>query len=393
MQNWYGGAPAWRGFGSAASIVAGCWALSGAAAQSATSVAGVVTDAVGSPIFEAHVGIDGMATTALTDSLGRFRISGVRPGEAVVRARRLGFTPTAASIVVPTGGLDRVSIRLTALATVLAPVPVRARGGEFTGRLAGYYERLSKRGGGQFITRERIDRENPRMLTQLLERTPGITSTRIRAGGRGIRMRGRNCWPLVYMDGIPMPAGEVDLDAFPPQTLHGIELYLGSTGAPARYTHVRDLSSCGTVLLWSRGPDTDPITRTPRSSTHLEQLVASLAVYPADKVDSPARPAGDRDLEVVYPQALLASKVGGTVIAEYVVGRDGRVEQGTFGIVSSPHPLFTDAVRHTVTRASYVPAMLGGAAVRQLIQQPFEFAPEAPASAGGAARVGVRDGN
>ncbi len=333
-----------------------------------------------------------MATTALTDSLGRFRISGVRLGDAIVRARRLGFTPAAASIVVPAGGLDGVSIRLPALATVLAPVPVRARGGEFTGRLAGYYERLAK-GGGHFITRERIDRENPRMLTQLLERSPGITSTRIRAGGRGIRMRGRNCWPLVYMDGIPMPAGEVDLDAFPPNSLHGIELYLSGTGAPARYTHVRDASSCGTVLLWSRGPDTDPITRTPRSSTHLEQLVASLAVFTADKVDSPAQLAGGRDLEVAYPQALLASKVGGTVIAEYVVGRDGRVEQGTFGIVSSPHPLFTEAVRHTVSRASYVPAIRGGAAVRQLIQQPFEFLPELAGASGGTSRVGARDGN
>ena len=45
-------------------------------------------------------------------------------------------------------------------------------------------------------------------------------------------MRGRTCWPLVWIDGTPMPAGEVDLDAFSPSTIQGIELYLGSTTAP-----------------------------------------------------------------------------------------------------------------------------------------------------------------
>jgi TonB family protein len=363
--------------------------LASDAGAQATHVAGTVRDALGAPIIEAHVGVDGMASTTLTDSLGRFRISGVPVGAAIVRARRLGFTPASASLIVPTSGLDGVAVRLTALPTVLTPVPVRARGADFSGRLAGYYDRLSRGGHGQFITRERIDRENARMLTQLLERVPGVSSTRIRAGGRSVRLRGRNCWPLVWIDGTPMPAGEVDLDAFPPNSLHGIEIYLGSTGAPMKYTHVRDMSSCGTILLWSRGPDTDPIVRTPRTSTYLEQLVANSSVFTADKVDTPARLRTGEVLEVTYPQALLAAKVGGTVIAEYVIGYDGRIEPGTFGIVSSPHPLFTEAVRQAVTRAFYTPAVRQGSSVRQLVQQPFEFTPESPRSGGGAATGSV----
>lgn len=356
-------------------------------AQGTTHVSGVVTDATGAPIVEAQVGVDGMIATTATDSIGRFRVSGVVPGNAVIRARRLGFTPNQASIVVPRSGLDAVSIRLNPLATLLAPTQVRGKAVEFTGRLAGYYERLSKGGSGQFITRERIDRENPRMLTQLLSRSPGITTNRIRGGGTGVRMRGRNCWPLVWLDGMVMPAGEVDLDAFPPNTIHGIELYLGSTTAPARYIHVRDYSSCGTILLWSRGPDTDPITRTPRTSAFLEQLVASLSVYTADKVDEAARPRMPGPLNVAYPAALLASRTGGTVIAEFVVGPGGRVEANTFGVVSSPHPLFTEAVREAVVRADYVPAVRAGVPVRQLVQQPFEFSPE-PARAAPSAQAG-----
>ncbi|CAN5228472.1 hypothetical protein BH23GEM2_BH23GEM2_14260 [soil metagenome] len=358
-----------------------CALPSAAGAQGTTYVSGIVADAAGAPIVEARVGVDGMAYTTVTDSVGRFRITGVRPGDAVVRARRLGFAPTEASIVVPQSGLDAVSIRLTALPTLLATTPVRARAVEFTGRLAGYYERLAKGGAGQFITRERIDRENPRMLTQLLQRSPGVTASRIRGGGMGVRMRGRNCWPLVWLDGVVMPAGEVDLDAFPPNSIHGIELYLGSTTAPAKYIYLRNASSCGTILLWSRGPDTDPITHTPRTSAFLEQLVASLSVFTADKVDEGARLSRPDPLIVDYPPALLASRTGGTVIAEFVVGSGGRVEANTFGVVSSPHPLFTEAVRQAIVRAAYVPAVRNGAAVRQLVQQPFEFSPEPARSA------------
>lgn len=356
-------------------------------AQGTTHVSGVVTDAAGAPIVEAQVGVDGMIATTATDSIGRFRVSGVAPGNAVIRARRLGFAPNTATIVVPRTGLDAVSIRLTALPTLLAPTQVRARTVEFTGRLAGYYERLSRGGSGQFITRERIDRENPRMLTQLLSRSPGVTTNRMRGGGNGVRMRGRNCWPLVWIDGVVMPAGEVDLDAFPPNSIHGIELYLGSTTAPARYIHLRGASSCGTILLWSRGPDTDPVTHTPRTSAILEQLVASLSVYTADKVDEAARLSAPGTLNVVYPPALFASRTGGTVIAEFVVGPGGRVEAGTFGVVSSPHPLFTEAVRDAVVRAAYIPAVRNGVPVRQLVQQPFEFSPE-PARSAPSAQAG-----
>jgi TonB family protein len=370
-----------------------CALASSGNAQGTVSVSGIVTDAAGAPIVEARVGVDGMSFTTATDSVGRFRVQGVSPGNAVIRARRLGFAPAEAAIVVPQSGLDAVSIRLTALPTLLASTRVRAKGVEFTGRLAGYYERLAKGGPGQFITRERIDRENPRMLTQLLQRSPGVTATRMRGGGMGVRLRGRNCWPLVWLDGIVMPAGEVDLDAFPPNSIQGIELYLGSTTAPAKYVYLRNMSSCGTILLWSRGPDTDPITRTPRTSEFLEQLVASLSVYTADKVDTQARLSTPDQLTVTYPPSLFASRTGGTVIAEFVVGQGGRVEANTFGVVSSPHPLFTEAVRDAIVRAAYVPAVRNGVPVRQLVQQPFEFQPEQERSAPAAQASDGRSGS
>jgi TonB family protein len=266
-----------------------------------------------------------------------------------------------------------VSIRLTAVAATLPPVVVHPTRVHFTGRLAGYYERLQKRSGGYFITREQIDRENPRMLGQLLQHVPGVTAIRGRGRASGIRLRGRSCWPLVWIDGIPMPSGEVDLDSFPPTTIHGIELYLGSTTAPARYTYTRDISSCGTILLWSRGPDTDPIVSAPTPSVDLEALVAQLAIFNADQVDRRAALDTTRLLELSFPPPLFAAGIRGLVIAEFVVDTAGKVEDGTVGIVSSTAPLFTEAVRVALESASYMPALKGGRPVRQLVQQPFEF--------------------
>jgi len=211
------------------------------------------------------------------------------------------------------------------------------------------------------------------MLKQLLRHVPGITEVRGRGASSGIRMRGRTCWPLVWMDGIPMPAGEVDLDAFPPSTIHGIELYLGSTTAPTRYTFTRDASSCGTILIWSRGVDTDPINGQPAPVSELERLVAGSSVFTPDQVDRQATLDERQPLELGFPPALFAAGTRGLVVAEFVIDSLGRVENETIGIVSSTHPLFTEAVRSALVNATYVPAIKQGQAVRQIVQQPFDF--------------------
>jgi TonB family protein len=178
----------------------------------------------------------------------------------------------------------------------------------------------------------------------------------------------------VWIDGTAMPSGDVDIDTFSPSTIHGIEIYLGSTTAPARYTYNRDISSCGTILIWSRGPDTDPISRPPTPSVDLEALVAKLAVYNADQVDRRAHLDSTRLLELGFPPALYAAGVKGLVVAEFVVDTAGQVEDGTLGIVSSTAAPFTEAVRVALETAAYVPAVKDGRRVRQLVQQPFEFA-------------------
>ena len=75
-----------------------------------------------------------------------------------------------------------------------------------------------------------------------------------------------------------------------------------------------------------------------------------------------------------YPADLREAGISGQVLAEFVVGTDGRVDTRTFRVMESDNEGFTEAVRSALPRMRFVPAEVGGVAVRQLVQQPFVFA-------------------
>lgn len=347
-----------------------------ARAEQPGAIAGVVSDSAGLPIRGADVVIEGTSLRAVSDEQGAFRIPGVDPGTVVVRARRLGFRPVTLDVVVAAAATATVAFKLEAVARPLPAVVVRSERLRYSGRLSGYYERLERRVSGTFITREQIDRENPRLMSHLLQRVPGVSLVRVRGGFTGVRFRGRTCAPLVWLDGNPMPAGEVDLDTFAPQSIQGVEIYLGSSTPPTRYSWANRGSDCGTILLWSRGPDTDPPGGRAHASIELESLVASRTVYSADQVEVQASADAAHPLEVVFPPSLYADGVSGLVVAEFVVDTLGRIEPTTIGIVTSTHRLFSDAVESALASASFTPARREGRAVRQLVQQPVEFVVE-----------------
>lgn len=374
-----------RGLSAAGITLAASFLSMPLTAQPSGQISGTVTDSAGLPIFSAVVSFSGLPHPVVTDERGAFFLGYVPAGTGTLTARRLGFAPLTQTVSVTNAKsqVKDVTLRLALLPTFLRTVLVDAkRVTPYRGRLAGYHGRLEKRNGGHFITRDQINRENPRTLSQLLQHVPAIRSSRMRGGGSGVRLRGRPCAPLVWLDATPMPAGDVDLDAISPQTIQGIEIYLGSTTAPSAFILNRDASSCGTIVIWSRGPDTDPIRTKHKPTEDLVQLVASLSVFSADQVDAVAA-LTSTSAAVIYPPPLYAQRVGGAVVAEFVVDTAGRMEEGTFGIVSSTDPLFSEAVREAVERATYTPAQRRGLRVRQLIQQPFAFVPPRTGAGGG----------
>lgn len=359
----------------ALALAAACrLAAAPAVASAQQPISGLTLDAESSPLSGVEVSIHGTTLIAVSNNRGEFRFAHAPPPPYVLRARRLGFASVSAEVG-PEQATVPVMLVLRPIAQTLPPVSILPGLVVHTGRLAEYYSRLDRRSGGVFITREEIDRGSARNLSVLLERVPGLQLQRSRVGSTVLRFRGRSCRPLVWFDGVPMPSGDVDINSFPPGSLHGIELYFGYSTVPARYIGLRDGSSCGTILLWSRGPDTEFRPEPLSNPRELERLVQRLGAFTAEDVDTAARLDNNRVLQVPYPPALFAERRRGRVVAEFVVNPSGRVEPHTIGIVSSTHPLFAQAVRATLQAATYLPAVKGGRQVFQLVHQAFDFDP------------------
>lgn len=96
------------------------------------------------------------------------------------------------------------------------------------------------------------------------------------------------------------------------------------------------------------------------------------SVLTADRVNRQVMP-GTGNGQPDYPEALRTSSVEGEVMARFVVDTLGRVEQSSIAIVAATHPLFAAEVRKWLLRSGYVPAHYAGQAVRQLVEQRFQF--------------------
>ena len=65
-----------------------------------------------------------------------------------------------------------------------------------------------------------------------------------------------------------------------------------------------------------------------------------------------------------YPETLRSAGIEGEVEAQFVVDTNGKAESGSFKVMSSTNPLFTESVRATLPRMRFLPAEVGGRRVR-----------------------------
>ena len=74
-----------------------------------------------------------------------------------------------------------------------------------------------------------------------------------------------------------------------------------------------------------------------------------------------------------YPTALRAAQIEGTVVARFVVDTSGLAEPKSITFPEATHSQFAEAVRESLLRSRYLPAMIAGHRVRQLVEQHFAF--------------------
>lgn len=74
-----------------------------------------------------------------------------------------------------------------------------------------------------------------------------------------------------------------------------------------------------------------------------------------------------------YPPEMLRRNVEGSVSVTYVVDTLGLADSVSIRVLAATDPAFVEAVREVLPRMRFRPALLGGAKVRQLVQQTFSF--------------------
>lgn len=74
-----------------------------------------------------------------------------------------------------------------------------------------------------------------------------------------------------------------------------------------------------------------------------------------------------------YPESMLKRRIEGAVIVQYVVDTLGHADTSTFRVISATHSDFALAVKLTLPRMRFRPAIMSNRLVPQLVQQPFAF--------------------
>ena len=335
-------------------------------------IRGVVRDSGGGVVGNAHVILSGvLAAQVTTDSTGEFRFAAVPAGNGHLDVRRLGYRPTSISVSVPRGSELRLDVEMVPIPEQLSPVHVTARAQPYESRLAGFNERKLKH-VGYIVSRDKLDRMSSARFVDALREMPGVSVRSLRGGGVTVALRGARCSPMFYMDGFPASSGAMDLDMIDLAGVEGIEVYSGMSSTPPEFLTVHGTENCGVIAVWSRPYRPKPRAQNQMSVHDIERLITEHTVYTADQVSSPVEFLGGT-ARPIYPDSLRAAGIPGRVVAEFIVGFDGKVEAGSVIIASATHPDFATAVRMALQDALFNPALLTGKPVRQLVHLPFDF--------------------
>ena len=192
------------GFLTAALLAALC-AVPLRAQQTAATVRGlVVDDATKQPLAGVQVSVAGRGT--LTGSDGRYVISGVRAGPDTVRARRIGYAPSAQGVTILGNATVIADFSLTPQAIGLAELVVTGYGTQTAGDITGAVKSV----GTEDFNTGNIT--TPQLLIQDKIAGVQIVDNNDVGGGLSVRIRGAtsvnaSSEPLYVIDGMPVGVG------------------------------------------------------------------------------------------------------------------------------------------------------------------------------------------
>lgn len=206
------------------------------------------------PLANARVTVAGSERVGVTDAAGAFRLADIPAGSQTLAVRALGYAQVLLPVTLAAGADTSVTFRMTELKRVMDTIRVVAQ--RIYNRDSYGFLQRKRTGQGYYVDADRIARERPLDVSQLLFRVPalhvrqqGFRRTWVMRGGSG----GGYCQPLLYINGMRMPPEVLaDLDFMArPEEVEGIEVYR-STATPPQFADYQ--SQCGAIVVWTRPP-------------------------------------------------------------------------------------------------------------------------------------------
>jgi len=213
------------------------------------NISGVVRDEKGAPLKTARIQMLGTTVAAVSDESGRFTLNGVAPGTRNIAVRRIGYLPASIPLQVTARSTAPLDIRLAKYVPILDTVFIKGR--RDRGLSAVGFTSRKMHTLGEFVEREKFERHNPLVLTDILRNLRQVTIKYVNGYPVAVATRGQSCTKL-YIDGLPWTLFEPrDLNTVVDvNQITAVEVYTGAT-VPAEFETARE-HGCLTIVVWSR---------------------------------------------------------------------------------------------------------------------------------------------
>lgn len=223
---------------------------------------GVIVDSAGAPLRGVEIHAARPVSRAVSDDSGRFRLDGLESGAQRLSVRRLGLAPETLTTTVSDDATSflRIILRDQQARPTEASV---AGGAAIASRFEGFERRRSRQNGGQFITRQDIERIQPTATSDMVRRMQGIRlvdsmGVVLAVSTRGPKMQmvaGRSipvqCVVRIGIDG-QVRESYFAMNTIPLQDIYGIEVYAGAASLPSEFSGARRDAACGLIMIWIR---------------------------------------------------------------------------------------------------------------------------------------------
>jgi TonB family protein len=153
------------------------------------------------------------------------------------------------------------------------------------------------------------------------------------------------------------------------ERIHFVDVGFSGAGQGQSVTAVKPPSETGTAEQAREGAPASIDDTPARASVPVESRDSVYSVLEVE--EGASRMPGSA--APIYPPELIKGGKEGSVFIRFVVDTTGRADSTSIEVIRATNAVFAQSVRDAVPFMAFRPAQLGGHAVRQSVEQNFEF--------------------